>query len=441
MNIKVEDIIENRNNPRTQSAGVEDLKKSIALNGLLQPIVVREIDADSYEVVAGSRRLRACRELGMDIVECVVVDADDSRAYELATTENIVRENMTAVDEANAVAKLFAQGKGRAEIAAMFGRSARWVEGRRRIAELGGLAMEYLAAGKINLGHAEVLAMSDPKEVERWIQMATWKSPEDLKQAIMNEKPLLDHAPFDAKKACRNCENRSDNQTDLFGDVQCCYCLNRECYEKKVAKKADSIRKDYLKKGYAEAPEEDYSEAMECWGDYLDDDSEDENDRKSIESAKARGEKPVFWVDERTCEHGLSWKFQWEAKREDDNEDKDSWSYKINHMSYDRRDKIRRAASEEEKRIVADKLKGVFGNISTTAKAFVLEIIGCEFKDDEGNTGTYLKHQYEGAANFVDLIAEEIVNYYSGVNKDVREFLEMESREEFERDAAEHIPE
>lgn len=95
--IPVSKIRENPNNPRSEIGSVEDLKASINANGLLQ---------------------------------------------------NIVRENMTAVDEANAVAKLFAQGKSRTEIGAMFGKSARWAEGRRKIVELGDKAMKLLAAVK-----------------------------------------------------------------------------------------------------------------------------------------------------------------------------------------------------------------------------------------------------------------------------------------------------
>lgn len=199
--INVASIDENDDNPRTVIDNVDDLKASIKANGLLQPIVVRGNQKNKHwKVVAGSRRFKACKELGLDSIPCIVIEADDARAYELATAENIVRENMTAVDEANAVSKLFAQGKSRTEIAAMFGKTARWAEGRRRIAELGGKAMEYLAAGKINLGHAEVLTMCRPEDVESWLSPATWKSPEELKHAIMNEKPLLDRAPFEVKK-------------------------------------------------------------------------------------------------------------------------------------------------------------------------------------------------------------------------------------------------
>ena len=447
--INVASIDENDDNPRTRIENVEDLKASINANGLLQPIVVRGNQPNKHwKVIAGSRRFKACKELGLAAIPCIVIDADDAKAYELATAENIVRENMTAVDEANAVSKLFAQGKSRTEIAAMFGKTARWAEGRRKIVELGKKAMESLAAGTINLGHAEVLTMCRQEDVEKWLGMAKRKSPEELKTAIMNEKPLLERAPFDAKKVCKNCENRSDKQTDLFGDVTCCYCLDRECFNKHVAKHVESLRNKFIKEGMTEVPEDEQTDAMYERNGYVCENSNDEDDAKFYKDCIAEGKKPMFWIEEKTAEYGFVFRKEgydkeYDCANDDDrNEDTDSWNWQMNHMDYSRRDKVRKAASEEEKRIVADKLKDVFGNISTTAKAFILEIIDRVHElNGDGDTETYLKHQHDAAANFLDEVADHIVNLYRGVNDDVREFLEMDSREEFERNAAAAISE
>ena len=445
--INVASIDENDDNPRTRIENVEDLKASIKANGLLQPIVVRGKQPNKHwKVVAGSRRFKACKELGLDAIPCIVIEADDAKAYELATTENIVRENMNAVDEANAVQKLFAQGKSRIEIGAMFGKSARWAEGRRRIAELGGKAMEYLAAGKINLGHAEVLTMCSAEDVEKYLNVATYRTPEDLKNDIMNAKPLLERAPFNAKKVCKHCENRSDMQTDLFGDVQCCYCLDKECFEKQVAKKAEEIRNDYIKQGFEEVPEEDVDEAEYGYGDYLDAETDDEDEQKTIEKLKSEGVKPMFWTNVKKADHGLVYHI---TQNEDENYsddddhgdpvDTNSWAFIINHMDWKRRSKVKKEASAEEKRIVADKIQSVFGLISKTAKAFILEICNCEYEAENGDSETYLKHQSEASCNFLEEVADSLVSEWSGVNNDIREFLEMDSREDFERRAAEAI--
>lgn len=453
--INVASIDENDENPRSEIGSVEDLKASIKANGLLQPIVVRDgLPNHHWKVVAGSRRFKACKELGMGAVPCYVIHADDKTAYELATAENIVRENMTAVDEANAVAKLFAQGKTRTEIGAMFGKSARWAEGRRRIAELGGKAMEYLAAGKINLGHAEVLTMCRQEDVEKWLPRATCCNPEDLKLAIMNEKPLLERAPFNAKKVCKNCENRSDKQTDLFGDVQCCYCLDKECFKKNIKKEADRIRKDYIKQGFEEVPEDKRYEAEHAWDEFIDADTDDKEEQETIEEYQKKGVKPKFWVNEETADHRLVYNnpdYEDETPVDFDDEptNPDSWEYKFDHFDYKTKNKVNFAASEAEKRAIRNDLKNIFAGISKQAQALLMELFSCYFnaKDEDGRTHeeSFLKHIGESDTEddwgelFITCVADECVSMWNGMNKARREFFNIASRETFEQEAYEEI--
>lgn len=441
--IAIGSIAENTNNPRSAIGPVDDLKASIGEHGLIQPIAVRRTGPRNYEVIAGSRRLRACRELGMDTVPCQVIDVDEARAYELATAENIVRENMTAVDEANAVAKLFEQGKGRAEIGAMFGKSARWAEGRRRIVALGGKAMKMLAEGKMNLGHAEALTMCRKEDVERWLPQVTWKSPEELRTAIMNEKPLLERAPFNARRACAKCDKRSGCQKDLFDDVQNDYCLDRECFEKKVKAEAERIRKGYVSQGYEEVPADDLWDAQNGYGGWVDADTDDEDDKSTVRKLESEGVKPMFWVDGKTAEHGLAYRY---GHDDDDAEDEDeepvdenSFEYRIRRLDYEQRQKVREEANAEEKRIVADKLKAVFGSIRNDTKAFILALIGRSFEDDEGNEKSYLSDQYRAASEFLDEVADEITGNWSGTSDEIREFLKMDSREDFELAALDNL--
>ena len=408
--------------PRTKIDSIEDLKASIKANGLLQPIAVRINNKNKFEVMAGSRRFKACKELGLEKIPCTIFhDIDDEKAYELATTENIVRENMNAVDEANAVAKLFAQGKSRTEIAAMFGKSPRWAEGRRRIVELGSKAMEYLAAGKINLGHAEVLTMCHPEDVERWLSTATWKSPEDLKHAIMNEKPLLERAPFNAKKTCKDCENRSDCQRDLFGE---------------------------------EVPEDKRYEAEHSWDEFIDAETDDKEEQETIEEYQKKGVKPKFWVNEETADHGLvysnpDYTDETPVDFDDEPTDPNSWEYKFDHFDYKTKNKVNEAASEAEKRAIRNDLKHIFAGISKPAQALLMELFSCYFdaKDEDGDTHeeSYLKHigesdtEDEWSELFITCVADKCVSMWSGMNKARREFFNIASRETFEQEAYEEI--
>jgi hypothetical protein len=237
-------------------------------------------------------------------------------------------------------------------------------------------------------------------------------------------------------------------QTDLCGDVQCCYCLDKECFEKQVAKKAEEIRKDYIKQGFEEVPEEDVDEAEYGYGDYLDAETDDEDEQKTIEKLKSEGVKPMFWVNAKKADHGLVYHITGSDDEDCDDddeqrepEDTNSWTFIINHMDWKRRDKVKKAASAEEKRIVADKIQSVFGLISKTAKAFILEICNREYEAENGDTETYLKHQSEASCDFLEEVADSLVSEWSGVNDDIREFLEMDSREELERNAAAAIPE
>lgn len=450
--IAVSKIRENPNNPRSEIGSVEDLKASINANGLLQNITVRPLDDGTFEVIAGSRRYKACRELGMQKVPCTIIEADAETAYTLATTENIVRENMNAVDEANAVAKLFAQGKTRTEIGAMFGKSARWAEGRRRITELGDKAMKYLAEGRINLGHAEVLTMCSPEDVNKYLEFATWKNPEELKRAVMDARPLLERAPFDAKKLCRNCEKRSDRQLDLFGDVQCSYCLDRECFEDKVKKKAEQIRKDYIAKGYDEAPEAELHDAMNGWGDWIDAETEDEYEKEKIEKLKEQNIDPFFWVDDRTAESGLAYRVsvgdlddENESGEGGESEDEKSWDYTMKHMEYDRKEKVKGLASEKECAAIHYRLKEIFAGIKKEGMTLLLHMFSHYFPTEDGKEECYLKHVGESdteeyfSDRFITLMAEELVPSWNGLNEDEREFFKVESRETFEREANDEI--
>ena len=445
--IPINKIRENPNNPRTRIESVEDLKASIKEHGLLCPIAVRWKDG-CYEVVAGSRRLRACRELGFKTIPCnVLPQIGDNAAYELATAENIVRENMNAVDEANAVAKLFAQGKSRIEIGAMFGKSPRWAEGRRQIVKLGDKAMEYLAAGKINLGHAEVLTMCNPEDVNKWLEKATWSTPESLKNSIMNEKPLLERAPFDAKKVCKNCEKRSDEQKDLFGDVQCCYCLDRECFENNVKKEAERIRKNYIADGYEEVPEDDIDEASEGWGGYINIDTEDEDEKEILNKLLDDKVNPMFWVD-KNADHGLVFKKPEKECDDGDEEnvDMESWKYIMSQLDYPQREKVRNEASSRERSAIRQKIEDLFAHTDNVARSFILSLLDVEFSTSEDECESYLLHigesddeSVEFGDKFIGEVCDAVVNDFRGCNDAERKFFDIADRETFEREAYEAI--
>ena len=105
--IEITKIIPNRHQPRTEfeRSDISSLADSISQNGILQPLTVRKI-GDTYELIAGERRLRAAKLCGYTAVPCIVLDISDRNSAILALVENIQRQDLSFFDEAIAIEKL-----------------------------------------------------------------------------------------------------------------------------------------------------------------------------------------------------------------------------------------------------------------------------------------------------------------------------------------------
>lgn len=108
LTLDIEKIVANSNQPRKyfDKERMAELKQSIGKNGLIQPITVRKTLKGKYEIVAGERRYRACMELGMTEIAAIEVSAGDARAYEMSVLENIQREDLNPVEEAESYVML-----------------------------------------------------------------------------------------------------------------------------------------------------------------------------------------------------------------------------------------------------------------------------------------------------------------------------------------------
>lgn len=148
-----------RYQPRTaiDEAALESLAQSIRTQGILQPLVVRT-DGHGYEIVAGERRWRAARLAGLETVPAVVREIPDQVAMAVALIENIQREDLNPLEEANALARLIADCRmTHAQCAEAVGRSRAAVSNLLRLMELNADVREYLRAGKLGMGHARAL--------------------------------------------------------------------------------------------------------------------------------------------------------------------------------------------------------------------------------------------------------------------------------------------
>jgi ParB family chromosome partitioning protein len=125
--------------------GIADLAESIRSQGLLQPLVVREVSRSNYELIAGERRLRACKEAGLLHVSVTVVTAD---SLEAALVENLQREDMTLSEQVAGVAELVSQRETGAAAAKAIGKTEQWVSKRICIANAPTVVLEFLNQGR-----------------------------------------------------------------------------------------------------------------------------------------------------------------------------------------------------------------------------------------------------------------------------------------------------
>jgi ParB family chromosome partitioning protein len=146
--------------PRTEFDPVQlqELADSISAQGIIQPIVVRPISGNNYEILAGERRWRAAQLAGLQDVEVVINDVDDRAAIAISLIENIQRENLNILDESEALQRLINEFEMTHQQAAdAVGRSRAAVSNLLRLLELGQEAKECLRAGKIEMGHGRAL--------------------------------------------------------------------------------------------------------------------------------------------------------------------------------------------------------------------------------------------------------------------------------------------
>jgi ParB family chromosome partitioning protein len=148
---------------------LKELQESLKSSGLLQPITVRRTrdSADSYELIAGERRLRAATELGWPTIPAVIKDLDDRELLGLALVENLQRSDLNPVEEAEGYSRLISEfGHTQQTIALMVGRDRSTIANMLRILQLPQSIRQMLRDGLITIGHARpLLALTDENRI------------------------------------------------------------------------------------------------------------------------------------------------------------------------------------------------------------------------------------------------------------------------------------
>jgi ParB family chromosome partitioning protein len=146
--------------PRTRmdDAALDELAASIREHGVMQPILVRPIDGGRFEIVAGERRWRAAKRAGLAAVPALVKALPDQSALALALIENIQREDLNPLEQANGIHRLIAEfGLTHDAAAKAVGRSRSAVSNLLRLRDLAKPVQAYLMGGQIDMGHARAL--------------------------------------------------------------------------------------------------------------------------------------------------------------------------------------------------------------------------------------------------------------------------------------------
>ena len=168
--IEIGRIRPNPHQPRTHfdETAIDELADSIAERGVLQPILLRA-SGDGFEIVAGERRWRAAQRAGLHSIPAIVREIDDSATAELALIENIQREDLNAVEEAEGYRQLVNRyGHTQEAVARIVHKSRSHVANLLRLLDLPEFVRQSLMRGDINMGHARAVAAApDPEALTR----------------------------------------------------------------------------------------------------------------------------------------------------------------------------------------------------------------------------------------------------------------------------------
>ena len=167
--IDIESITPNLFQPRKNfdKEKMEELKGSIKKHGIIQPIVVRKM-ANGYEIVVGERRLKAAKEIGLKRIPAIIKSINNEKSLEIALVENIQREDLNPVEQANAFKRLIDEFKlTQQELAEATGKSRALVTNTIRLLKLNPAIQKNISEGKISFGHAKLLLSIEDEEVQK----------------------------------------------------------------------------------------------------------------------------------------------------------------------------------------------------------------------------------------------------------------------------------
>ncbi|MBQ1272312.1 MAG: ParB/RepB/Spo0J family partition protein [Clostridia bacterium] len=223
--VSLQSVEPNKKQPRKyfDKEALQVLADSIAANGLLQPIVVRGIDGGRYQIISGERRWRACRMAGLQEVPVVVREEDDRAALELGLIENLQREDLNVVEEAEGYRVLMTEySLTQEQVAVKVGKSRPVVANALRILALPEDVLTLVLTGNLSSGHARtLLPLCDALSEEEVYKVAKEVSDKNL---TVRETEALVRSKLGKKKAIAKPVKKKDVYiTELEGSLTRAY--------------------------------------------------------------------------------------------------------------------------------------------------------------------------------------------------------------------------
>jgi len=205
--LKVNQLQPGKYQPRRDMSNdaLEELANSIKAQGILQPIVVRETGHQKYEIIAGERRWRAAKLVGLENVPCLIKNVEDNAAIAIALIENIQRENLNAMEEAIAFKRLLDEFElTHNEVAKAVGKSRTTISNLLRLNNLNDAVKLFIEQGDIEMGHARALLplVNEKQLIIAKIVIEKQLSVRDTEKLVKNEladKPVIQAKAVDQK--------------------------------------------------------------------------------------------------------------------------------------------------------------------------------------------------------------------------------------------------
>ena len=212
--VSVADIVPNRRQPRREfsAAALEELAQSVRTYGVLQPLLVRKLHGEKYELIAGERRLRAAKAAGLAVVPVLVREYGDAAMGEVALVENVQRENLNIIEEAEAYWRLMTDfALTQEQLSRKIGKSRSHIANVLRLLKLSPNVRKMLALGELSMGQAKPL-LALPKSLQEQAANIIVAKKLSARQAERLAKQLIKDSPpapkDDAAVYIRDAEER-----------------------------------------------------------------------------------------------------------------------------------------------------------------------------------------------------------------------------------------